>query len=93
MQEHVLPAEAEYHAQVQNIPDWRDWKQPAVMETLKAKARAAGLWNLFLPDQRSMVPGLPTSNTRRWRRSLAARRLLPRFSIATLPTPATWKCW
>ena len=52
MQEHVLPAEPEYSAQVQNVPDWRGWKQPAVMETLKAKARAAGLWNLFLPDRK-----------------------------------------
>jgi alkylation response protein AidB-like acyl-CoA dehydrogenase len=51
MQEHVLPAEAEYCAQLQNVPDWRGWKQPPVMETLKAKARAAGLWNLFLPDR------------------------------------------
>jgi acyl-CoA dehydrogenase len=50
MQEHVLPAEPEYCAQLQNLPDWRHWKQPPVMETLKAKARAAGLWNLFLPD-------------------------------------------
>jgi acyl-CoA dehydrogenase len=50
MQEHVLPAEAEYCSQVQNLPDWRGWKQPPVMEALKAKARAAGLWNLFLPD-------------------------------------------
>jgi len=50
MQEHVLPAEPEYYAQLQNLPDWRAWKQPPVMETLKAKARAAGLWNLFLPD-------------------------------------------
>jgi alkylation response protein AidB-like acyl-CoA dehydrogenase len=51
MQEHVLPAEPEYCAQLQNVPDWRGWKQPAVMETLKAKARAVGLWNLFLPDR------------------------------------------
>ncbi len=50
MQEHVLPTEPEYCAQVQNLPDWRSWKQPPVMEKLKAKARAAGLWNLFLPD-------------------------------------------
>jgi len=50
MQEHVVPAEPEYFAQLQNLPDWRVWKQPPVMETLKAKARAAGLWNLFLPD-------------------------------------------
>ena len=51
MQEQVLPAEPEYCAQLQNVPDWRGWKQPPVMETLKAKARAAGLWNLFLPDR------------------------------------------
>ena len=52
MQEHVLPAEPEYYAQLQNLPDWRNWKQPPIMETLKAKARAAGLWNLFLPDSK-----------------------------------------
>jgi alkylation response protein AidB-like acyl-CoA dehydrogenase len=51
MQEDVLPSEPEYCAQLQNLPDWRRWKQPPVMETLKAKARAAGLWNLFLPDR------------------------------------------
>jgi acyl-CoA dehydrogenase len=50
MQEHVFPAESEYCAHLQNLPDWRSWKQPPVMETLKTKARAAGLWNLFLPD-------------------------------------------
>lgn len=50
MHEQVSPAEPEYYAQLQNVPDWRSWKQPPVMETLKAKARAAGLWNLFLPD-------------------------------------------
>jgi acyl-CoA dehydrogenase len=51
MQEHVLPAEPEYCAQLQNRPDWRSWTQPPVMERLKTKARVAGLWNLFLPDR------------------------------------------
>jgi acyl-CoA dehydrogenase len=50
VREYVLPAEAEYYAQLQNLPDWRSWRQPGVMESLKAQARAAGLWNLFLPD-------------------------------------------
>jgi acyl-CoA dehydrogenase len=50
MREHVSPAEPEYYAQLQNVPDWRRWKQPSVMENLKAQARTAGLWNLFLPD-------------------------------------------
>src|ERR1039457_3903731 len=50
MEEQVLPAEPEYCARLQNLPDWRVWKQPPVMETLKAKAGAAGFWNLSLPD-------------------------------------------
>jgi len=50
MQEHVMPAESEYFSQVQSHSDWRAWKQPPVMETLKTKAQKEGLWNLFLPD-------------------------------------------
>lgn len=30
--------------------DWTRWQVPAQMEDLRAKARAEGLWNLFLPD-------------------------------------------
>jgi acyl-CoA dehydrogenase len=52
IQEHVLPAEEKYWNGVENISDWRSWKQPSIMEGLKAKARAAGLWNLFLPDKK-----------------------------------------
>jgi acyl-CoA dehydrogenase len=51
MQEHVLPGESKYCNEVQNVADWRTWKQPSIMEELKAKARAAGLWNLFLPEK------------------------------------------
>ena len=50
MQEHVIPAEQTYTAQLRGGADWTQWQQPAVMEELKAKARAAGLWNLFLPE-------------------------------------------
>src|ERR1700722_17866764 len=46
--EHVEPAEAEYFAHIAQ-PD-RRWTIPPIMESLKKKARAAGLWNLFLPD-------------------------------------------
>lgn len=31
-------------------PDWTRWTVSAEVEDLKAKARDAGLWNLFLPD-------------------------------------------
>jgi acyl-CoA dehydrogenase len=50
MREEVFPAEAVYHAQLVGGADHTQWRQPAVMEQLKAKARHAGLWNLFLPD-------------------------------------------
>jgi len=50
MREHIIPAESAYHAALTGSSDWRQWRQPALMEELKAKARAAGLWNLFMPD-------------------------------------------
>ena len=51
MRDHVLPAEDRYRSQLRHTSDWRQWVQPPIMEELKAKARATGLWNLFLPDR------------------------------------------
>ncbi|RZA20970.1 MAG: acyl-CoA dehydrogenase [Lysobacteraceae bacterium] len=53
--EHVAPREAEYRRQnaANAGADWAHWRVPAVMEEWKALARAAGLWNLFLPDATS----------------------------------------
>jgi acyl-CoA dehydrogenase len=48
MDEHVYPAEPVYERQLRDSGD--PHHQPAVMEELKSKARAAGLWNMFLPD-------------------------------------------
>jgi len=52
MNEHVYPNEALYHRQIGDRPlaDWKLWKPSAIVEELKPKARAAGLWNLFLPE-------------------------------------------
>lgn len=50
MREVVEPGEREFYAEVEK-PGQR-WQIPAVMEDMKRKARAAGLWNLFLPDSR-----------------------------------------
>ncbi|UWQ96366.1 acyl-CoA dehydrogenase family protein [Rhodobacteraceae bacterium M385] len=47
MERHVIPAEREYHEFVE-ASDNR-WVIPPVMEDLKAKARAEGLWNLWCP--------------------------------------------
>ncbi|HEY7171912.1 MAG TPA: acyl-CoA dehydrogenase family protein [Vicinamibacterales bacterium] len=47
MQEHVYPNEATFRAQIDHGERW----QPVpIIEQLKPKARAAGLWNLFLPE-------------------------------------------
>jgi acyl-CoA dehydrogenase len=46
MEEHVYPNEQRFHDEVE-----RDrWKPAGILEELKVKARAAGLWNLFLPN-------------------------------------------
>ncbi|MCP5080821.1 MAG: acyl-CoA dehydrogenase [Alphaproteobacteria bacterium] len=48
MDEHIYPNEAamaEQHAGLEN-----KWSNPPLLDELKAKARAEGLWNLFLPD-------------------------------------------
>jgi acyl-CoA dehydrogenase len=50
MREEVLPAESVYTSQLAGGADHRQWRQPAVMEQLKTRARDAGLWNLFRPD-------------------------------------------
>ena len=52
------------------LPSNRDWQRYAdagyypsdVVEPLKLQARAAGLWNLFLPDLRDDEPGMRLSN-------------------------------
>src|SRR5215472_10036880 len=47
MVEHIYPNEEELFAEVNEGDRW----QPVwLLETLKAEARTAGLWNLFLPE-------------------------------------------
>ena len=47
MDEYVYPNEKSYHEEL----DTGDrWQVPALMEELKSKAKAAELWNLFLPE-------------------------------------------
>ena len=43
MDEHIYPNEQRYHDEVA----CNRWSPTAVIEELKQKARAAGLWNLF----------------------------------------------
>lgn len=50
VRERVVPNEPTYFAQLSGSADWREWRIPPIVETLKAEAKAAGLWNLFLPE-------------------------------------------
>lgn len=48
MDAHVYPAEATFYRHVEDAED--HWSVPLVMDELKAKAKTAGLWNLFLAE-------------------------------------------
>ncbi len=47
MDEHIVPNEHLHHAQQAAMTD--RWQPVPIVEELKPRARAAGLWNLFLP--------------------------------------------
>ena len=48
MDEHIMPNESLYYQQIEEADD--RWACPPILDELKAKAKAAGLWNLFLPE-------------------------------------------
>ncbi len=58
MDEHIYPNEAKYYAHVRSD---KRWEPVPIIEELKPKAKAAGLWNLFLPKS-PRAPGGGLSN-------------------------------
>ena len=91
LQEHVYPVEKLYFEQVETAEN--RWSSPPLMAQLKKKAKAAGLWNLFIPTEHSEHGGKDSaiSPTRRWPKRWVACSGRPRSSIAVHPIPGTWK--
>jgi len=59
MDEHIYPNEEAFHHEVdENRRKGNAWVPTTVVESLKPKAREAGLWNLFLPRSTRVPEGL-----------------------------------
>src|SRR5258707_5776644 len=54
MDEHIYPSEEKYYAHVRGS---KRWEPVPIIEELKPKAKAAGLWNLFLPHSKRVQGG------------------------------------
>ncbi|WP_245223127.1 MULTISPECIES: acyl-CoA dehydrogenase family protein [unclassified Ruegeria] len=51
IRDEVMPLEEEYHAEINKGDRWQyTQRQAEILEGLKAKAKAAGLWNFWLTD-------------------------------------------
>lgn len=53
IEDHIDPIEKEYERELASANrggDWKSWQISPIVEALKARARAEGLWNLFLPE-------------------------------------------
>ena len=62
MDQHVYPNEHRFEAEVAaNRAKGNAWVPTQVIEELKVKARAAGLWNLFLPHSPRAPEGMSLS--------------------------------
>jgi acyl-CoA dehydrogenase len=59
MDEHIYPNEALFYAEIaENRKNGNAWIPTRIVEELKPKAGAAGLWNLFLPSSARAPEGL-----------------------------------
>ena len=59
MDEHIYPNEHRFHSEIlENRKKGNPWIPTRIVEELKPKARAAGLWNLFLPHSKRAPEGL-----------------------------------
>ena len=57
--QHIYPNEARYHEEMDAFRrQGSAWQVSPLIEELKPLARAAGLWNMFLPHEHRGVPDI-----------------------------------
>lgn len=89
MDAYVYPAEPVFERQVS---EGDRWQPTAIMEELKARAKAEGLWNLFLPES-ELGAGLTNLEYAPLAEIMGRSLLGPEPFNCSAPTLATWKCW
>ena len=59
LEQHIYPAESSLIDAIENSDD--RWRVPDELESLKARAREAGLWNFFMSPEMAQAAGMPES--------------------------------
>ena len=99
MDEHVYPNERRYFEDAEKLGPWKTYP---VVEELKPKARASGLWNLFVPakhreggltnfEYATLCEIMAGFADGRFQAPEGAERRLFEKHMAARPTRATWK--
>src|ERR1700761_9219367 len=93
MDEHVYPNEREVEEALDHEVD-ADTAFPAILVDLRERARAEGLWNLFLPDREDLGPGLTNGEYGVLCEEMGrAPGAPPSVSTRSRRTRATWRSW
>ena len=88
MNENVYPIEKQVDEEMSK--PGKEHVEPAVLKDVRKKAKTAGLWDLFMPDN-EYGKGLKVAEYAPLPRSWDVVRSVRARSIAWLPIPATWK--
>lgn len=89
MDEWVYPNEHKFYEEVAAGDRWRPTQ---IIETLKAEAREAGLWNLFLPES-ELGGGLTNLEYAPLCERMGRVEWSPEVFNCSAPDMATWRCW